>query len=50
LNADLIAGEKHLYFAVGKALWAIAAGRNIANDPEIENPLFTSACSLLFFP
>jgi len=37
LNADLIAGERHLHFAVGKALWAIAAGRNIANDPEIEN-------------
>lgn len=36
LNADLIAGERHLHFAVGKALRAIAAGRNIANDPGIE--------------
>lgn len=36
LNADLIAGERHLHFAVGKALRATAAGRNIANDPGIE--------------
>ncbi|MDD2339486.1 MAG: KEOPS complex subunit Cgi121 [Methanosarcina sp.] len=36
LNADLIAGERHLHFAVGKALRAIAAGRNIAKDPGIE--------------
>lgn len=36
LNADLIAGETHLHFAVGKALRAIAAGRNIAKDPGIE--------------
>lgn len=34
LNADLIAGERHLHYAVGKALRAIAAGRNIAKDPE----------------
>jgi cytochrome b subunit of formate dehydrogenase len=37
LNADLIAGERHLHFAVGKALRAIAAGKNIANESEIEN-------------
>ncbi|RXA20988.1 hypothetical protein EQO05_03885 [Methanosarcina sp. MSH10X1] len=36
LNADLIAGEGHLHFAVGKALRAVAAGRNIAKDPGIE--------------
>ena len=36
LNADLIAGERHLYFAVGKAVRAVAAGRNIAKDPGIE--------------
>jgi KEOPS complex subunit Cgi121 len=36
LNADLIAGERHLHYAVGKALRAIAAGRNIAKDPGIE--------------
>lgn len=36
LNAGLIAGERHLHFAVGKALRAVAAGRNIAKDPGIE--------------
>ena len=36
LNADLIAGERHLHFAVGKALRAVAAGKNIAKDPGIE--------------
>jgi KEOPS complex subunit Cgi121 len=36
LNADLIAGERHLHFAIRKALRAIAAGRNIAKDPGIE--------------
>lgn len=36
LNADLIAGERHLHFAIRKALRAIAAGRNVANDPGIE--------------
>ncbi len=36
LNADLIAGERHLHFAVGKALRALAAGKNIAKDPGIE--------------
>jgi len=36
LNADLIAGEKHLHFATRKALRAVAAGRNIAKDPGIE--------------
>jgi KEOPS complex subunit Cgi121 len=36
LNADLIAGERHLHFAIGKALRAVAAGRNIAKDPGIE--------------
>ncbi|WP_440945439.1 KEOPS complex subunit Cgi121 [Methanosarcina sp. T3] len=36
LNADLIAGERHLHFAVGKALRAVAAGRNVAKDPGIE--------------
>ena len=36
LNADLIAGERHLHFAIRKALKAIAAGRNIAKDPGIE--------------
>jgi KEOPS complex subunit Cgi121 len=36
LNADLIAGEKHLHFAIRKALRAVAAGRNIAKDPGIE--------------
>ena len=32
----LIAGEKHLHFAVGKALRALAAGTNIRKDPGIE--------------
>lgn len=36
LNADLFAGERHLNFAVGKALRAINAGRNIAKNPGIE--------------
>lgn len=36
LNADLIAGERHLHFAIRKALRAAAAGRNIAKDPGIE--------------
>lgn len=36
LNADLIAGERHLHFAIRKALRAITAGRNIAKDPGIE--------------
>lgn len=36
LNADLIAGERHLHFAVGKALRAIASGSNVAKDPGIE--------------
>ena len=36
LNADLIAGERHLHFAVGKAIRAVATGRNIAKDPGIE--------------
>lgn len=36
LNADLIAGERHLHFSVGKALRAVAAGRNIAKDPGVE--------------
>lgn len=36
LNADSIAGERHLHFAIRKALRAIAAGRNIAKDPGIE--------------
>jgi len=36
LNADLFAGERHLHFAVGKALRAINAGRNIAKNPGIE--------------
>ncbi|WP_235283265.1 MULTISPECIES: KEOPS complex subunit Cgi121 [unclassified Methanosarcina] len=36
LNADLIAGERHLHFAVGKALRAVAAGSNVAKDPGIE--------------
>ena len=36
LNANLIAGERHLHFAIGKALRAVAAGRNIAKDPGIE--------------
>jgi KEOPS complex subunit Cgi121 len=36
LNADLIAGERHLHFAVGKALRAVALGKNVAKDPGIE--------------
>ena len=36
LNADLIAGERHLHFAVGKALRAVASGRNVAKDTGIE--------------
>lgn len=36
LNADLIAGERHLHFAIRKALGAIAAGKNTAKDPGIE--------------
>ena len=36
LNADLFAGERHLHFAVGKALRAINTGKNIAKNPGIE--------------
>ncbi|AKB71825.1 KEOPS complex subunit Cgi121 [Methanosarcina mazei] len=36
LNADLLAGEKHLHFAVGKALRAVASGKNVAKDPGVE--------------
>ena len=36
LNADLIAGERHLHLAIRKALRAVAAGKNIAKDPGIE--------------
>ena len=36
LNADMFAGQRHLNFAVGKALRAINAGRNIAKNPGIE--------------
>jgi len=36
LNADLIAGERHLHLAIRKALRAVAAGRNIAKDTGIE--------------
>ena len=36
LNTDLIAGERHLHFAVGKALKAVATGTNVAKDPGIE--------------
>jgi len=36
LNADLIAGERHLHLAIKKALGAIAAGKNTAKDPGIE--------------
>lgn len=36
LNADLIAGDRHFHFAVGKALRAIASGSNVAKDPGIE--------------
>jgi len=36
LNADLIAGERHLHFAIRKALRAVAAGKNKAKDPGIE--------------
>lgn len=36
LNSDLIAGERHLNFAVEKALRAFAEGKNVANDPGIE--------------
>lgn len=36
LNVGLIAGERHLHFAVVKAHRAVAAGRNVAKDPGIE--------------
>ncbi|WP_370573695.1 KEOPS complex subunit Cgi121 [Methanomethylovorans sp.] len=36
INADKIAGEKHLYFAVTKALRAFEQGRNAAKDMGIE--------------
>ncbi|WP_331455091.1 KEOPS complex subunit Cgi121 [Methanosarcina siciliae] len=36
LNTDLIAGKRHLHFAVGKALKAVATGTNVAKDPGIE--------------
>lgn len=42
LNADLIAGERHLHFAIKKALRAVAAGRNIAKDPGIEIMRYTA--------
>jgi KEOPS complex subunit Cgi121 len=32
----MIAGERHLHFAVGKALRAVASGSNVAKDPGIE--------------
>ena len=49
LNADLIAGERHLHFAVGKAVRAVAAGRNIAKDPGIEIMRY-AACLLYTSP
>ncbi|MBC7086399.1 MAG: hypothetical protein H5T43_08600 [Methanomethylovorans sp.] len=36
LNADLVAGEKHLLFAVTKALRAFDQGKNAAKDMGIE--------------
>lgn len=36
LNSDLIAGERHLRFAVEKTLRAFAEGKNIAKDPGVE--------------
>jgi KEOPS complex subunit Cgi121 len=36
LNSDLIVGERHLHFALEKALLAVASGRNVAKDPGIE--------------
>lgn len=36
LNSDLIAGERHLGFAVEKALRAFAEGKNVAKDLGIE--------------
>jgi len=36
LDANLVVSEKHIQFAVEKALAAISDGRNIANDPGME--------------
>jgi KEOPS complex subunit Cgi121 len=36
LNSNLIAGERHLHFALKKALLAVESGRNVAKDPGIE--------------
>jgi len=36
LNSDLLAGERHLNFAIEKALRAFAEGKNVAKDPGIE--------------
>jgi KEOPS complex subunit Cgi121 len=36
LDADKVVSEKHLLFATGKALSAIASGKNIAKDPGVE--------------
>ncbi|MDD2439025.1 MAG: KEOPS complex subunit Cgi121 [Methanosarcinaceae archaeon] len=36
LNSDLLAGKRHLDFAIEKALRAFAEGKNVAKDPGIE--------------
>lgn len=36
LDADLVVSERHILFAVKKALSAISEGRNIAKDPGME--------------
>ncbi|AEH60704.1 Protein of unknown function DUF509 [Methanosalsum zhilinae DSM 4017] len=36
MNADKIAGQEHIMFAIEKALSSIEKGSNLANDPGIE--------------
>jgi len=42
LDADKLAGEKHVMFAVEKALNSFKAGRNIANDLAKEILLYAA--------
>lgn len=36
LDASLVVSERHIHFAVQKALSAFCEGRNVANDPGVE--------------
>jgi KEOPS complex subunit Cgi121 len=42
LNADLVAGSRHLLFAVEKAIRSFESGRNLANNLGMEIMLYAS--------